>query len=186
MCTKIHVHVYTKCSTVQVNSAVLYMYSVDAYTIIHVCTVHAQDSCSMSKRTDLSLSDKLGLLKKIRSQPRYLLSERYLRIDKDIQCFNNEDVVEDDIVEAVSSKRICQSEDSSEDEDIGLEEEVVKTTHAAARHSVQLLQRYFFEQGINDAYDAAMDMCADEAYRRANAKMRQTTLDSFTLHQEVR
>ena len=111
--------------------------------------------------------------------PEVVNGESYLRIDEDIQCFKDEDVLEDDIVEAVSSKRLCQSEDGSEDEDSDPDEEVA---HAAARRSVQLLQRYFIEQGVSDAYHAAIDMCADEVFRRANAKMRQTTLDSFTLH----
>ena len=111
--------------------------------------------------------------------PEVVNGESYLRIDEDIQCFNDEDVLEDDIVEAVSSKRLRQSEDGSEDEDSDPDEEVAKTTHAAARRSVQLLQRYFVEQGVSDEYHAAIDMCADEVFRRANAKMKQTSLDSF-------
>ena len=59
----------TKCSTVQVNSAqLIYMYNYSC-TYNNTCTVRAHDSCSMSKRTDLSLSDKLALLEKIYSQP---------------------------------------------------------------------------------------------------------------------
>ena len=58
---------------------------------------------------------------------------------------------------------------------------VAKTTHTASRRSVQLLQRYFVEQGVSDGHYAAIDMCADELFRRVNAKMRQATLDSFLL-----
>ena len=71
--------------------------------------------------------------------PEVVNSESYLRIDQDIHCFNDEDVLWDDIVEAVSSKWLCQSEDGSEDEDGDSAEQVVQTTHAAARRSVQLL-----------------------------------------------
>ena len=113
--------------------------------------------------------------------PEVINGKSYLSIDKDTQCFNDEDILEDDIVEAVLSKRLCQSEDSSEDEDSDPDEEVAKTTHAAARHSVPLLQRYFVEQDVSDAYHAAIALCVDEVFRRANAKMRQTALDSFTL-----
>ena len=82
------------------------------------------------------------------------------------------------------SKRLCQSEDGSEDKDGDADEEVAKTTHAAARYSIQLLQRYMYliEQGISDAYHAAIDMCVDEVFRRASSRMRQTTLDSFMLN----
>ena len=76
-------------------------------------------------------------------QPEVVNCESYLRIDEDIQCFNDEDVLEDDIIEAVSSKWLCQSEEGSEDKDSDLEEEAAKTTQAAARRSVELLQRYF-------------------------------------------
>ena len=61
------------------------------------------------------------------------------------------------------------------------DKEVAKTTHTASRRSVQLLQWYFVEQGISDGYYAAIDMCVDEEFRKANAKMRQATLDSFML-----
>ena len=60
------------------------------------------------------------------------------------------------------------------------DEEVAKTTNAAARCSVHL-RGYFVEQGISDAYHAAIQMCADEVFRRANVKMRPTTPHSFTI-----
>ena len=72
--------------------------------------------------------------------PEVVNGKSYLHIDEDIKCFSDEDVLEDDIVEAVSRKWLCRSEDGSEDKDSDLDEEVAKTTHAAARHSVQLLQ----------------------------------------------
>ena len=60
------------------------------------------------------------------------------------------------------------------------DEEAVKNTHAAARHSVYL-QRYFVKQSVSDASNAAIDMWADEVFRRANVKLRQTTPHSFKL-----
>ena len=41
-------------------------------------------------------------------------------------------------------------------------EKVAKTTHAAARCSVQLLQRYFLKQGISNAGHTAIDTNADK------------------------
>ena len=54
------------------------------------------------------------------------------------------------------------------------DEEVAKTTHAASRRSLHL-QRYFVEQGVNNADHAAIDRCADEVFRTANVKMRPVT-----------
>ena len=51
------------------------------------------------------------------------------------------------------------------------DDEVAKTTNAAAGRSVQLLQLYFVEQSVSNAYHAAIDVWADEVFRRANAKM---------------
>ena len=39
--------------------------------------------------------------------PEVVNGESYLRIAEDIQWFNDEDVLADDIVDAVSSKRLC-------------------------------------------------------------------------------
>ena len=65
--------------------------------------------------------------------PEVFNGESYLHIDQDIQCFNDEDVLEDDIVEAVSSKRLCQSEDGSEDEDSDPDEEVAQNNPCSSQ-----------------------------------------------------
>ena len=39
-----------------------------------------------------------------------------------------------------------------------------KTTHLAARHSVQLLQQYFVEQGVSDVYVTSIDMSVAEVF----------------------
>ena len=44
-----------------------------------------------------------------------MYGESYLHTNKDIQCFNHEDVPVDYIIEAVLGKRLCQSEDASEE-----------------------------------------------------------------------
>ena len=55
-------------------------------------------------------------------------------------------------------------------------------THAAARRSVQLLQRYFVEQGFSEDAHASLNACADLIYYRARVSFKQTTLDRFFLH----
>ena len=52
-------------------------------------------------------------------------------------------------------------------------------THAAARHAVQVLERYFMEQGFNETLTAALDACSDAVRRKASASTKQTTLDRF-------
>ena len=72
-------------------------------------------------------------------------------------CFADDDYVEDDIIEALTSKCACQ-QDSHENDDDDLGEVVV--THTVARHSIQLLRRYFVERGFSHALRASLDMCA--------------------------
>ena len=105
----------------------------------------------------------------------------YLRVDDDLQCYNEDDTLEEDIVEAVSSKRPCL-EDGSEQEDSDCDDDVAaKITHAAARRSIQVLQQYFIEQGFNEAHYTALDVCADGVLKNAASKTKQTTLDSFVV-----
>ena len=74
---------------------------------------------------------------------------------------HEDDSLENDIVQALSSKWPCQK-DGSEDEDSDPDDETVdEVTHVAAKDFVQILQQYFVEQGFNDAHHAALDMCAN-------------------------
>ena len=56
--------------------------------------------------------------------PEVVNGESYVRIDDDIPCFNENDNIEDDIVEAISSKRPRQ-EDGGEGEDGDPDDEAV-------------------------------------------------------------
>ena len=78
-----------------------------------------------------------------------------------IWCLDEDDILEDDTVEALLSKRSCQddgSEDKDSDSDNGMVT-VVKITHATARRSVQTLQQYFIKQGFIDAHHTDLDKC---------------------------
>ena len=106
---------------------------------------------------------------------------RYLQVDDDIPCFDEDDSLEDDIVDAPTSKQPClEKENEDVDSDVDKERVVTcKVTHTAARHAVQVLQQYFLKQGISNAHNTVLDMCADEVDRKAALQIRETTLDSF-------
>ena len=111
--------------------------------------------------------------------PEVTNGDSYLHIDDDAPCFTDEDSYDnDDIVEEVVSKR-ARVEESLAAEDNDEEDGEPMVTHTAARRSVQLLQRYFVEQGFNDNAHASLDACTDLVYSRACASSKQTTLDSF-------
>ena len=79
-------------------------------------------------------------------------------------CFADEDSYNNNgIVEKIASKRI-RMEESPIAEGDGEEDGEPMVTHAAARHSVQFLQRYFVEQGFSDNTDASLDVCANLIY----------------------
>ena len=110
--------------------------------------------------------------------PEVTNGDSYLHIDDDAPCFTDQDSYDDDIVEEVVGKRARVKESlAAEDDDEEDGEPMV--THTAARCSVQLLQRYFVEQGFGDNAHASLDACTDLVYSRARASSKQTTLDSF-------
>ena len=55
-----------------------------------------------------------------------------------------------------------EQEDSDCDDDVA-----AKTTHAAARRSIQVLQQYVIEQGFSEVHYTALDMCADRVLKYA-------------------
>ena len=105
--------------------------------------------------------------------PEVINSESYLQIDDSAPCYTEDDGIEDEIVEALRTKTSPQQDDDNLED----EPSVARVTHAAARHSVQLLQRYFTEQGFSDKLQYALDACADEVMKKASAAMKQSTLD---------
>ena len=105
--------------------------------------------------------------------PEVINSDSYLHIDDEAPCHTDNDSIEDEIVEAFKSKKLQQQDDPEDDDEPG----DPRVTHAAARHSVQLLQRYFTEQGFSDKLHCALDMCADQVLKKAFSAMKQSTLD---------
>ena len=62
------------------------------------------------------------------------------------------------------SKTPQQQGDHEEDDEPDDEPGTPRVTNAAARHSVQLLQRYLTEQGFSDKLQCALDTCAEKGY----------------------
>ena len=63
----------------------------------------------------------------------------YIWVDNDVRCYNEDNTLEEDIVEAILSKQPCL-EDGSEHEDSDSDgDEIAKVTHTAARCSIQVL-----------------------------------------------
>ena len=112
--------------------------------------------------------------------PEVINGDNYLHVDDDMPCFAEDDYLEDYIVEAVSSKRPRQ-EDSCKCEEEDDTDLVPLVSHSEARHSTQLLQRYFVEQGFSEEHHAALDVCAGKIFCKAASVTRQSTLDRFIL-----
>ena len=64
----------------------------------------------------------------------------YIRVDDDVRCYNEDNTLQEDVIDTISSKHPCLDDGSDSDNYV-----VVKITHAAARHSKQVLQQYFIE-----------------------------------------
>ena len=63
----------------------------------------------------------------------------YIQVNDDVQCCNEDNTLEEDTNEALSSKHTCL-ENGSEHEDSESDDDTkVKVTHMAARHSIQVL-----------------------------------------------
>ena len=72
------------------------------------------------------------------------------------------------------------NDDTDDDSD---EEQTIEptVTHTAARRAIQVLERYFVEQGFSGTLTAALDTCSDAVRRKASASTKQTTIDRFFL-----
>ena len=106
----------------------------------------------------------------------------YLNIDKYLQCFEGSNSnYDDDIIEGIMSKRACLQDSSEDDED----DDVISQpmiSNALARESIQNLQRYYIEQGFDDAAQKALDTCAEVVYRRFVSSRKQSTIDNYFLN----
>ena len=113
------------------------------------------------------------------SLPEVVNGTEYLGIDDDAPCFAEDNHLEDDIVEVIVNDRSC-TEDSLSGDDLDDDtDREPAVTHAAARRAVQLLERYFVEQGFSETLTTALDTCSDAVRRKASGNKKQITLDRF-------
>ena len=116
------------------------------------------------------------------SLPEVVNGAEYLDIDDDAPCFPEDNNLEDNIVEAIVNERSCADGNDDTDDDSDEEQTIEPTvTHTAARRAIQVLERYFVEQGFSGTLTAALDTCSDAVRRKASASTKQTTIDRFFL-----
>ena len=110
-----------------------------------------------------------------------LNDEHYLNIDTDIPCFEEAKNDDEEIINEIVSKRVC-IDDSPEDDDV--DDDFVQPTiaHQVARQCIQTLQRYFLEQGVSEAQNTMLDVCAEEVFNEVLSSKKQTTLDVYLLN----
>ena len=136
--------------------------------------------CGFKPLTDSTIVDKPSIMENEPALSGVTNGENYLNIDNDLACFQECEELDDDIVEEIVSKRVCIDEfpeDDDVDDNILIQPMI---THRVARQCVQTLQRYFLEQGVTDAVNSALDVCAEEVFDNLASK-KQTTLEAFTL-----
>ena len=81
-----------------------------------------------------------------------------------LQCFPEDNNLEEDIVEANVKERSCAEESDDINDDSDEEQRIEPTvTHTAARRAFEGLERYFMEQGFNETLIAALETFSDAA-----------------------
>ena len=100
--------------------------------------------------------------------------EEYNEIDAKLPCHNESDTQEE-IVESIIARRPClqQSDDDGSDNDD--ETDPVPVTHAEAKLHILGLQRYFTEQGFDNAAHSRLDECAHLVHLRSTTSQKQTS-----------
>ena len=95
------------------------------------------------------------------SLPEVINSAEYLNVDDDASCFTKNNHLKNDIIEAIVNKRSCAEDGLSGDDLDDESDQEPAVTHTAARHAVQLLERYFVEEGFCEMFATAFDTCSD-------------------------
>jgi hypothetical protein len=86
--------------------------------------------------------------------------EEFEGIDNNVECYNENENCEDEIVESILSKHQDEElEDEESDEDDTFELERVITLNA--RKFIDRLRRYFMQEGNEGSPLPALDICAD-------------------------
>jgi hypothetical protein len=86
--------------------------------------------------------------------------EKFEGIDNNVECYNENEDCEDEIVESILSKHQdeeLEGEESDEDDTSELE----RVTTQDARKFIDRLRRYFMQKGNEGSPLSALDVCAD-------------------------
>jgi hypothetical protein len=104
--------------------------------------------------------------------------EEFEGIDNSVECYNENEDCEDEIVESILSKQQdeeLEGEESDEDDTSELE----GVTTQDARNFIDRLRRYFMQEGNEGSPLSALDVCADFVHSQSIKRTRQGTLDKF-------
>jgi hypothetical protein len=104
--------------------------------------------------------------------------EEFEGIDNIVECYNENEDCEDEIVESILSKyqdEELKGEESDEDDTSELE----RVTTQDSRKFIDWLRRYFMQEGNEGSPLSAIDVCADFVHAQSMKRTRQGTLDKF-------
>ena len=122
----------------------------------------------MSKRTDLSLSEKIHTV--LKDKCKYCKQKRATTTSGQMMMYYA--TMKMTLLKRTSLRQSRASTLAQRMRaNIKTVTLVVKVTHVVTRPSIQILQQYFIEQGFNDAHHAALNMCANEVFAKAASKM---------------
>ena len=93
-----------------------------------------------------------------------IIKDNYLHVDDDVPCFAEDDYLEDTSLGQSRARDRVKKTAASARKKMILTRCRCMVSHSEARHSAQLLQRYFVEQGFSEEHHTALDMCAGEVF----------------------
>ncbi|XP_035218678.1 uncharacterized protein LOC118191924 [Stegodyphus dumicola] len=104
--------------------------------------------------------------------------EKFLSIDNEIQCYDENEDYEAAIVARVAAKHTIASEDQKCDDDDAANK-LVQVTTQDARKCIENLRRYFMQEGNKGSPIAALNVCGDCVHVQSVKRTRQITLEKF-------
>jgi hypothetical protein len=103
--------------------------------------------------------------------------EEFLSIDNELQCYDENEDYDAEIVARITAKRTTSSEDQESDDDTP--NELVQVTTQDARKCIETLRCYFMQEGNEGSPITALDVFSDFVQVQSVNRTRQITLDKF-------
>ncbi|XP_028677229.1 tigger transposable element-derived protein 4-like [Erpetoichthys calabaricus] len=106
--------------------------------------------------------------------------EEFLSIDNELHCYDKNEDYDASIVARIVAKHMTASEDQESNDDDP--NELVQVTTQDARKCIEILCRYFMQEGNEGSPIDTLDVCGDFVQVQCVNRMRQITLDKFFKH----